>query len=175
MRELVYSVATSLDGYIAGPRGEYDWIVQDPTIDFGEIFRQFDTAVMGRITYEGMLRAGHPPRELGMKIFVASSTLNPGQHSDVVIIAEDFASRIQELKRKPGKAIGLFGGGVTFRSLLDAGLVDRIEVSVIPILLGGGVPLLPPGRRWMLNFRDSRTFPSGIVCLTYNVAPHPQI
>jgi len=48
MRQLVYSVATSLDGFIAGPKGEYDWIIQDPTTDFGEIFGHFDTIVMGR-------------------------------------------------------------------------------------------------------------------------------
>lgn len=175
MRELVYSVATSLDGFIAGPKGEYDWIVQDPTIDFGEIFRQFDTAIMGRVTYEAMLREGHPPKELGMNVYVASSTLDSAQHPDVRIISADLAKTVAELKRMSGKAIWLFGGGMTFRSLLDAGLVDRVEVSIIPILLGGGVPLVPSGRRWPLQFKDSRTFPSGIVSLTYSVALHPQI
>jgi dihydrofolate reductase len=175
MRELVYSVATSLDGFIAGPNGEYDWIIQDPTIDFGEIFRQFDTAVLGRNCYEGMLRLGHPPKELGMKTYVASTTLDPGQHPDVTIVSTDLAKTVADLKRKSGKSIWLFGGGMTFRSLLDGGVVDRIEVSVIPILLGGGVPLVPPGRRWPLNFKDSRTFPSGIVSLTYRIATQPQI
>jgi dihydrofolate reductase len=175
MRELVYSVASSLDGFIAGPSGEYDWIVQDPTIDFGEIFRQFDTAVMGRLTYEAMLREGHPPKELGMKVFVASSTLDPAQHPDVTIIRENLPDFVAELKHRSGKAIWLFGGGATFRSLLDAGLVDRVEVSVIPILLGGGIPLVPPGRRWSLQFKDSRTFPSGIISLTYCVGHLTQI
>ena len=175
MRELVYSVATSLDGFIAGPNGEYDWIVQDPSIDFGEIFGQFDTAVMGRITYEGMLRLGHSPKELGMKVFVASSTVDPAKHPDVSIIAADLAGAIAKLKRQSGKPIWLFGGGKIFRSLLDAGLVDRVEVSVIPILLGGGIPLVPAGKRWPLQFRDSRTFPSGIVSLTYGVATLPKI
>ena len=175
MRDLVYSVAASLDGYIAGPDGEFDWIIQDPTIDFGEIFRQFDTAVMGRVCYEDMLRLGRSPRELGMKIYVASTKLNPAQHSDVTIISSDLAGTVSDLKRKSGKAIWLFGGGITFRSLLDSGLVDRVEVSLIPILLGGGVPLAPPGRRWCLIFKDSRTFPSGIVSVNYRVATQPQI
>ena len=169
MRELVYSVAASLDGYIAGPNGEYDWIVQDPTINFGEIFGQFDTAVIGRVTYEQMVRAGHPPKELGMKTFVVSTTLDPAQHPDVTIVATDLEKTVVELKQKTGKAIWLFGGGITFRNLLDAGLVDRLEVSVIPILLGGGIPLVPQGRRWPLRFKDSRTFPSGIMSLTYLV------
>lgn len=175
MRELVYSVATSLDGFIAGPNGEFDWIIPDPTIDFGEIFGQFDTAVMGRRTYEAMLREGRSAKELGMKTFVVSSTLDPARHPDVTVIAADLEKTVAELKHKSGKAIWLFGGGATFRSLLDAGLVDRVEVSVIPVLLGDGVPLVPAGPRCQLQFRDSRTFPSGIVSLTYGVASRPQI
>jgi dihydrofolate reductase len=175
MRELVYSVATSLDGFIAGPNGEYDWIIQDPTVDFGEVFRQFDTVLMGRICYEGMLRFGRSPKELGMKAYVASTTLNATEHPAVSIISTDLGETVRDLKRKSGKAIWLFGGGVTFRSLLDASLVDRVEVSVIPILLGSGIPILPPGRRWPLNLRDSRTFPSGIVSLNYCVATQPKI
>jgi dihydrofolate reductase len=175
MRQLVYSVASSLDGFIAGPTGEFDWIIQDPTIDFGEIFRQFDTAVMGRHTYESILREGRSPREFGMKVFVASTSLDPAQHRDVTVVSSDLAARVSELKRASGKDIWLFGGGTTFRSLLDDGLVDRVEVSVIPVLLGGGVPLLPEGRRWPLQFKDSRTFPSGIVSLTYLVALKPQL
>lgn len=175
VRELVFSVASSLDGFIAGPNGEFDWIIQDPTIDFGEIFCQFDTAVMGRITYESMLREGHPPKELGMKVFVVSRTLDARQHPDVTVVSENVEEAIAGLKRQSGKAIWLFGGGATFRSLLDAGLVDRIEVSVIPVLLGGGVPLVPVGRRWSLRFKDCRTFPSGIISLSYGVVEQPQM
>jgi len=175
MRELVYSVATSLDGFIAGPKGEYDWIIQDPTMDFGEIFGCFDTLVMGRNCYESMIREGHSPQEFGMKAFVASTTLDPAQHHDVTIVGSELAATVAELKRGSGKDIWLFGGGTTFRSLLDAGLVDRVEVSLIPVLLGGGIPLIPAGRRWSLQFQDSRTFPSGIVSLTYRVGPEPAI
>jgi dihydrofolate reductase len=175
MRQLVYSVATSLDGFIAGPSGEFDWIIQDPTMDFGEIFRQFDTAVMGRRTYEAILREGRSPREFGMKVFVASTTLDQAQHRDVTIIGSGVAETVRELKRGSGKDIWLFGGGSTFRSLLDAGLVERVEVSIIPVLLGGGIPLAPEGRRWPLQFKDSRTFPSGIISLTYLVASQPQL
>jgi dihydrofolate reductase len=175
MRQLVYSVATSLDGFIAGPKGEYDWIIQDPTIDFGEIFRQFDTVVMGSRCYEFMLREGRSPKELGMKTFVASTTLDAARHRDVTIVSADLAGTVVELKKKSGKDIWLFGGGATFRGLLDAGVVDRVEVSVIPALLGGGIPLITQGRRWPLRLKDSRTFPSGIVSLTYLIANEPQL
>lgn len=169
MRPLVYSVAASLDGFIAGPKDEYDWIIQDPTIDFAEIFGAFDTIVMGRHSYELMLRAGHSPKEFGMTVFVASTTLDAAKHPDVQVVASDLAATVAELKRQSGKDIWLFGGGILFRSLLDAGLVDRVEVSVIPVLLGEGIPLVPPGRRCSLMFKDSRTFPSGIISLTYVV------
>lgn len=175
MRQLVYSVATSLDGYIAGPNGEYDWIIQDPSIDFGEIFRGFDTLIMGRRSYEGILREGHSVKEFGMKAFVASTTLDSAQHHDVTVISADLEKTVAELKHKSGKNIWLFGGGSLFRSLLDAGLVDRVEVSLIPVLLGGGIPLVPQGRRWSLQFQDSRTFPSGIVSLSYAIATAPQL
>jgi dihydrofolate reductase len=175
MRRLIYSVAASLDGFIAGPKGEYDWIVRDPTIDFGEIFGQFDTLVMGRRSYEAILREGHSIKEFGMKAFVASTTLDPAKHAGVTIVAADLAGVVADLKRKSGKDIWLFGGGNLFRSLLDAGLVDRVDVALIPVLLGGGIPLIPQGRRCTLQFKDSRTFPSGIVSLTYLVAPEPQI
>ncbi|WP_348262102.1 dihydrofolate reductase family protein [Telmatobacter sp. DSM 110680] len=175
MRQLVYSVATSLDGFIAGPKDEYDWIIQDPTIDFSEVFRQFDTIVMGRRCYEFMLREGRSPKEFGMKAYVASTTLDAAQHPDVTIISSDLSKAVVELKKKSGKDIWLFGGGSTFRGLLDAGVVDRVELSVIPVLLGGGIPLVPEGRRWPLRLKDSRTFPSGIVSLTYYVATEPQL
>lgn len=175
MRQLVYSVAASLDGFIAGPNGEFDWIVQDPTMDFAEIFSGFDTIVMGRLSYEAMLREGHSPKEFGMKTFVASSTLDPAKHNDITIVGSDLTATVEDLKHKSGKEIWLFGGGLLFRSLLDAGLVDRVDVSLIPVLLGGGIPLIPQGRRWSLKFKDSRTFPSGIVSLSYTIASQPQI
>lgn len=112
-RRLRYQVAVSLDGFIAGPNGEYDWIVMDPAIDFAALFKEFDTA----------------------------RTL--------------------------------------FRSLLDAGLVDTVEVAVVPVLLGAGVPLLPPGATTKLVLADQKALPSGIVALSYSVpggvGPAPRI
>jgi hypothetical protein len=74
------------------------------------------------------------------------------------------------LKAKPGRDIWLYGGGELFRSLLDARLVDTVEVAVIPVLLGAGVPLLPPGAATKLALADQKTLPaSGIVALAYSV------
>ena len=71
------------------------------------------------------------------------------------------------------KDIWLFGGGVLFRSLLDAGLVDAIDVMVMPVLLGSGVPLLPEGRRQSLHLESSETLPSGILRLSYSIPTQP--
>src|SRR5262249_36309980 len=143
MRQVRYGVVMSLDGYIAGPNGEADWIVMDPDIDFGAIFRRFDTLLIGRNTFAAMqAMGGDAPPTRGVQSVVTSSTLRQADYPDVTIVnnAEPF---VAELKSKPGKDIWLFGGGRLFHSLLAAGLVDAIDVGVVPVLLGGGIPLLP--------------------------------
>src|SRR5436309_14911190 len=87
MRRIRYSVATSLDGYIAGPRGEFDWIVQDPEVDFGALLRQFDTMLVGRKTFEVMLGHGEPPGSPKMRTYVVSRTLRQEDHPGVAIVA----------------------------------------------------------------------------------------
>ena len=169
MKHLRYSVAMSLDGFIAGPKGEYDWIVMDPDFDWKGLYGQFDTVVMGRRTYDTMREKGMSPKGMGMKAFVVSKTLKPDENPDVTVIREDVAGAVKALKAGPGKDIWLMGGGVLFRSLLDAGLVDSIDVAVEPVLLGSGVPLVPEGQRATLKIVECMARPSGIVMLKYDV------
>jgi dihydrofolate reductase len=86
------------------------------------------------------------------------------------VVADGAESAVAKLKAEPGKDVWLFGGSSLFRSLLDAGLVDAIEVAVIPVLLGEGIPLLPGGPRSPgLELTHSEVLPSGIVRLSYAV------
>src|SRR5262249_25570226 len=140
IRRVRYSVAMSLDGYIAGPNGEADWIVIDPQIDFNEIQNRFDTMLLGRRTFEMMKGAGGGSMP-AMQVYVCSRTLRQEDYPDVTLTDEPEVV-IGALRAKPGKDIWLFGGGSLFQSLLDARLVDAVEVTVIPVLLGDGIPLL---------------------------------
>ena len=169
MRRVRYSVAMSLDGFIAGPKGDADWITQDASFDFRSLFAQFDTILVGRKTFEPMAAVRRTTMP-GIKTIVFSRTLQPEDHPDVRVVARDGVEVVADLKAKAGKDIWLFGGGALFRSLDEAGLVDTVEVSVMPILLGAGVPVVPdPAKSIHLELADHRVYPSGIVTLQYSI------
>lgn len=170
MRSIRYSVAMSLDGFIAGPQGEYDWIPNEPEIDWGGFMARFDTVLMGRRSYEATLAAPGGAALPAMATYVFSRTLRQEDHPDVTIVGADIGRTIADLRRSPGKEIWLFGGGELFRSLLEQGEVDLVEVGLVPVLLGSGVPFLPGlVRPAALRLIDSRRYPTGIMLLTYEV------
>lgn len=169
MRRVRYNVAASLDGYIAGPGGEYDWIPEDPAVDFAALLARVDTVLLGRRSYDLVRGQGAPPWAPGTRVYVFSRTLQPEDHPGVTVVGGDAGTAVAALRAEPGDGeIWLFGGGALFASLLAAGQVDAVEVTVVPVLLGGGVPLGPPGgSRVPLALTRSQVYPSGMVALHY--------
>jgi dihydrofolate reductase len=168
MRQICYSVAMSLDGYIADARGKSDWIVVDPEIDFPAFMSKFDTVLMGRNTFAAMSAQGGGSLP-GMRSVVVSRTLQKKDHADIEILAGPLQEDVTRLRSEPGKDIWLFGGGSLFRSLCGAHQVSTLEVSVIPILLGAGTPLLPPpSEQVRLRLAKSRVYEkTGTVWMKY--------
>lgn len=168
-RRVRYQVACSLDGYIAGPRGEYDWIIMDPDIDFGGLFAQFDTFLMGRATYELMMASGE--QYPGKEVVVFSRSLRQEDHPGVTIVADGIKEKVDALRAQPGKDIWLYGGGKLFHSLMELDCVDTIEPAIIPVIIGEGIPMYPQASaRHSLKLTGHRVYDkSGTVVLEYQI------
>ena len=171
MRPIRYNVAASLDGYIADANGAFDWIPDDSAVDFGALFARVDTYLLGRRTYDTVRETASAPFNPGARVYVFSRTLAPGSQQGVTIVRDDPVALARSLRQEEGPGeIWLFGGGDLFATLLAAGQVDRVEITVVPVLLGGGVPLvahLP--QRSKLALIHTQPYPSGMVALHYRV------
>lgn len=172
-RTLRYQVAASLDGYIAGPDGGSDWIVMDPEIDFGALLARYDAVLLGRRTWEAAARMhGRAGALFGLPTYVASRTLPSLGTGGVTLLRGDAERAVRELKNRPGREIWLFGGGGLAASLIDSQLVDVLEIATIPVVLGGGVPMVGALRdRRELKLVEQRAFRgTGTMLLTYRPA-----
>jgi dihydrofolate reductase len=191
VRELVYYVAVSLDGYIAGPGGEFDAFPVEgdhmaaqnerfsdaiPTViaDAMGIKRtgtMFDTVVMGWNTYAVGLPVGmtSPYQHLKQVVFSRTRTESdvPGEHPNLKVTDEDPVEVVRRLKSEPGQSIWLCGGGQLATQL--AGEIDRLVLKRSPVLFGDGIPLFAPGTYQPSAFNEVSTtaFGSGVVISEY--------
>ncbi len=167
MRRLKLSAACSLDAYIAGVDGSYDWIRRDADYRMEEFFASVDVALIGRKTFE-MARRAKQPFFSSMTNYVFSTTLPAGRDDDVEIVAAEPAGFVRELKSQAGKDIWLFGGYGLTSSLLIAGEVDEMRLAVQPVLLGDGIPLFPRLQdRRAVELLESKAYGNGVVVLRY--------
>ena len=170
MSKIRYIVAMTLDGYVAGPNGEADWILMDPDVNFAELWAQFDTLLMGRKTYDAAKSRLGESFMQGMKTVVVSRMLRSADHPNLTVLSNLNRDHLQSLRSQSTKGIWLMGGGELFRSMLALHEVDTVEVSLMPVLLGGGIPLLPPPtQRTTLKLSGHKIYRSGIVSLQYDV------
>jgi dihydrofolate reductase len=177
MPRLRYNAATSLDGFIASPDGSADWIVEDPTIDFDALYAEFDTFLMGRKTYEVMM---HHAAQSGVdrlkdrKVIVVSREMKADDYPDITIVADDLLELIKELKTGQGGDIWIMGGGQLAKACLDAGLLDTVEVAVMPVLIREGIKMIAGGlsegsHHWELKLCKVDVLQSGIVMFKHDV------
>ncbi len=171
MRKVILAVAVSLDGYIEGPQGEYDWCFSDQDYGMSDFFQRIDSVFYGRKSYELTLSMGDAqmPGVPKFQDYVFSNTLKkvkPG----TVLIQGDIEAEVKGLKKQSGKDIWLFGGASLTTSLMNLGLVDEFWLAVHPIILGAGKPLFQNiSQRTTLKLSDSKTYSSGLVSLTYHL------
>ncbi len=136
-----------------------------------EFWKKIDTVVVGRKTYEPVLKSGKPwPSYPGVKNYVFSRTLKDSSDKNVQIISEDAAEFIRKLKSEQGEEIFVMGGGELANSLFEAKLIDEIGLSIHPVLLGSGIPLfLDMDRQVDLELLECKSFKNGCVVITYRV------
>lgn len=171
MRKIILGLAVSLDGFIEGPNGEYDWCFTDQDYGLSEFFKRVDTAFIGRKTYEMTLTMGDNgsvgfPK---LKEYIFSTTLDKVKDG-ATLIKSNIKTEVDNIKKQKGKDIWLFGGAGLTTSLINLGLVDELSLAVHPVLLGRGKPLFNNiNDRIKLTIVDTKTYSTGLVSLTYNV------
>lgn len=167
MRKVILRLAVSLDGYIEGPNGEYDWCFTDQDYGMRNFLKRVDSVFIGRKTYEMILNAKGAPGFGKIKEYIFSKTLDKIVNGKT-LIKRDIKKQVTKIKNEPGKDIWLFGGADLTASLMNLNLVDEISLAVHPILLGGGKPLfINIQKRTPLTLTDSKIYSSGLVSLTY--------
>lgn len=179
---------TSLDGFVAGPNGEMNWIkVDEEMFDFvGTMTDQSDTALYGRVTYEMMQgywpTAGDEPNASKhdkehsawynkVSKVVLSRTITAEGLENTTVISDQLANNINKVKNREGKNILIFGSPRASQSLLKEGLIDEFWLFVNPIIIGQGMPLFKDVTDTIkLKLVESKTFTSGVIALHYEKA-----
>jgi dihydrofolate reductase len=170
MRKIIYGVGTSLDGYIARLDGSLDFLHLKPSnYSMEPFFRTIDVGLMGRKTYEaGVRMSGGKFESHGLRCYIFSRSLPEGERDGAIFVREEPKRFLEKLRKKKGKDIWLIGGGELTREFLKEDLVDELYLGIVPVLVGGGIPLFAPGfpqREFTLT--DNKTYSGGLIRLMY--------
>jgi dihydrofolate reductase len=187
MRKIISFMHMSLDGFVAGPNGEMDWIKVDEEIfDYvGQRINEGDTALYGRVTYQMMESywptAGDDPNASKHDIehskwykkvrkVVLSKTMKDANLTNTKIISDNLSDKINEIKQLGDKEIAVFGSPTATHSLIQLNLIDGYWLFVNPIILGRGIPLFADVKdKTKLKLLTSRQFTCGVTALDYTV------
>jgi dihydrofolate reductase len=169
MRKVVLGLGISLDGYIARPNGDVDFLFMPKDYSMGPFFATIDAAIMGRKTLDAAIRLGSGSfADSKMATYVFSRTKPPGELDGLIFTNQSPAALVAELRKRPGKNIWLMGGGELAREFLKEDLVDQLYLGVVPVLIGEGIALFPPGfPQREFTLLENKTFSKGMIALKY--------
>ena len=177
----------TLDGFIAGPNGEMDWMeefLDEALANYeSELQKTVDTTLFGRVTYEGFESywpqvALDPASPQGlveyaqqlnaMRKIVFSKTLSRVEWNNSILVKEIVPEEIIKMKQEPGRDMVIYGSASIVRTLTNLGLIDQYQLLVFPVVLGSGKPLFQDIlHKVKLSLVSTKTHPSGVVVLTY--------
>jgi dihydrofolate reductase len=176
-RNVIVHIATSADGYIARPDGDLEWLTsrRAPEGFYGmnAFMRSIDTKLLGRKTYEASLRLGAKFASKERCIVFSHEARPAGAPSGVEFVNGPIGPFVNNLRAQPGKDIWLMGGGDLIASFLDEHAIDEFVISVVPVFIGDGIPLIARRHRHVaLELHSVERFADGLVQLHYHVRNH---
>jgi dihydrofolate reductase len=177
MRKIIVHIATSADGYIARPDGDIDWLTSRPAppgfYGMNAFMKSIDTLILGRKTYEAGLRLGGTFDERNRNIVFSRQARPADAPAGIEFVNSPIGPFSSRLREEPGKDIWLMGGGELIADFLDAEAVDEFVISVVPVFIGDGIPLIARRHRQTpLILASVERFDDGLVQLHYHVQYH---
>jgi len=167
-RSIVLGLGISLDGYIARPDGAVDFLFMPKDYSMAPFFKTIDAAILGRKTYDVAQKMGGGFSSFKIEYYIMSRTLPAGERDGLVFTSESPKQIVSRLRKRKGKNIWLMGGGEVARAFLIDDLVDELHLGVVPVLLGSGLPLFPPGfPQRNFTLAENKTFSRGLISLKY--------
>jgi dihydrofolate reductase len=176
-RNVIVHIATSADGYIARPDGDLEWLTSRPApkgfYGMNAFVKSIDTMLLGRKTYDVSLRMGAKFDSKSRTIVFSRHSPPAGAPSGVEFVNGAIGPFVSRLREQPGKDIWLMGGGELIASFLDEQAIDELVISVVPVFIGDGIPLIARRHRHVpLDLHSVERFEDGLVQLHYRVQSH---